>query len=272
MSMRLNWNKWFLKTLVPYGAHLLTEEYDDYGGIRVIELGRYKALYFDSPSCQGRIHIKKPWKPSSEYLHSLMVGAGYAQKINRILILGLGPGALVHTLHHLYPHAMIETVELRAKVNQIARQFFDLPQQKESFIHHIDDATRFIKKTDQHYDLIIVDMAMSESISPLLVQPGFWDHLIKLLTAQGVLCANLWRGSEHRFEWIFNHLGQSLKTPPFILNHQQLDNLVVFGSPTPYQKPQWTDFRHRVKKIGHVLEFNPEHLLSQFSFDLDSPS
>jgi spermidine synthase len=270
MSSRLVWSKWFLKTLVPYGARLLVEEYDEYGGLRVIELGRYRALYFDSPSCQGRLHLKKPWKPSSEYLHSLMVGAGYAQNIQRILILGLGPGALVHTLHHLYPEAVIETVELRDKVYQLAEKYFNLPTQSDQFIYTIDDATHFIKRAHQAYDLIIVDMAMSDSISPLLVQPGFWDHIITHLTPEGVLCANLWKGAEHRFEWIFNHLGQSLSTPPFILHHQQLDNLVVFGSPTPYQKHQWHTFRKRVKEIGQALEFNPEALLNQFSFDLDS--
>ena len=61
---RQSWKRWFRETLTPYGATLISESADEYGGIQVVELGPYRALYFDSPSCQGRLHMEKPSVPA----------------------------------------------------------------------------------------------------------------------------------------------------------------------------------------------------------------
>jgi hypothetical protein len=126
------------------------------------------------------------------------------------------------------------------------------------------DATHFVKSSPSElFDLMIVDMAMSESISPLLVQPGFWQHCLTHLDPLGVVCANLWRGSQHRFEWIFNRLGSCLKTPPVVLRHRQIDNMVVFGSPTVLEGVEVLEFRRRVTEHADILGFDPSVLIKQ---------
>lgn len=257
------WRRWFRETLTPYGAKLIAESKDDYGAIQVVELGPYRALYFDSPSCQGRLHMEEPWQPASEYLRSILCATAMAPKVSRVLILGLGPGALIHSLRKLYPDVEIHTVELRPIVYQAAKEHFSLPEDEKT-VYHIKDATHFVKESpDQLFDLVIVDMAMSESISPLLVQPGFWLHSLTHLQPIGVICANLWRGSQHRFEWIFNRLGSCLKTPPVVLRHRQIDNMVVFGSPTVLEGVEVIEFRRRVTEHAALLKFDPEALVKQ---------
>ena len=260
---RQSWKRWFRETLTPYGAKLIADAHDDYGAIQIVELGPYRALYFNSPSCQGRIHLEEPWQPSSEYLRSILCATAMAPKVNRVLILGLGPGAMLHSLRKLYPEVEIHTVELRPIVYQAARDHFNLPEDGTSH-YHLMDATHFVKsKPKELFDLIIVDMAMSDSISPLLVQPGFWLHSLTHLDPQGVICANLWRGSQHRFEWIFNRLGSCLKTPPAVLRHRQIDNMVVFGSPTVLEGDEVTEFRRRITEQANLLDFDPENLITQ---------
>ena len=260
---RNSWKRWFRETLTPYGARLIDDSKDEYGGIQVVELGPYRALYFDSPSCQGRLHMEKPWLPASEYLRSILCATAMAPKVNRVLILGLGPGALIHSLRYLYPEVEIHTVELRKIVYQAAIDHFALPQDEKTF-YHLMDATHFVKASPQElFDLVIVDMAMSDSISPLLVQPGFWQHSLSHLDSLGVICANLWRGSQHRFEWIFNRLGSCLKTPPVVLRHRQIDNMVVFGSPTVLEGVEVIEFRRRVTEHAEKLTFDPSALVKQ---------
>ena len=260
---RQSWKRWFRETLTPYGAKLIADASDDYGAIQIVELGPYRALYFNSPSCQGRIHMEDPWQPSSEYLRSILCATAMAPVVNRVLILGLGPGALVHSLRKLYPDVEIHTVELRQIVYQAARTHFNLPKDEKTH-YHMMDATHFVKSAPEElFDLIIVDMAMSESISPLLVQPGFWLHSLTHLEPHGVICANLWRGSQHRFEWIFNRLGSCLKTPPAVLRHRQIDNMVVFGSPTVCEGDEVIEFRRRVTDHADLLKFDPENLVKQ---------
>ena len=260
---RQSWKRWFRETLTPYGAKLIADASDDYGAIQIVELGPYRALYFNSPSCQGRIHIEEPWQPSSEYLRSILCATAMAPKVNRVLILGLGPGALIHSLRKLYPDVEIHTVELRPIVYQAARDHFNLPEDDKTH-YHLMDATHFVKsEPNELFDLIIVDMAMSDSISPLVVQPGFWVHTLTHLDSLGVICANLWRGSQHRFEWIFNRLGSCLKTPPAVLRHRQIDNMVVFGSPTVLEDVEIIEFRRRVTDHAELLKFDPKNLVKQ---------
>ena len=260
---RRSWKRWFRETLTPYGAKLIADAQDNYGAIQVVELGPYRALYFDSPSCQGRLHLEKPWQPASEYLRSILCATAMAPKVNRVLILGLGPGALIHSLRKLYPDVEIHTVELRSIVYQAAKNHFHLPQDDKTF-YHLKDATHFVKDPPEKlFDLIIVDMAMSDSISPLLVQPGFWLHSLSHLQPLGVICANLWKGSQHRFEWIFNRLGSCLKTPPVVLRHRQIDNMVVFGSPTVLEGVEVIEFRRRVSEHAQMLNFDPTNLVQQ---------
>jgi spermidine synthase len=279
---RQSWKRWFRETLTPYGARLVAENSDEYGGIQVVELGPYRALYFDSPSCQGRLHMEKPWQPASEYLRSLICATAMAPQVNRVLILGLGPGALIHCIREIYPDVVIDSVELRRVVYEAARDHFNLPDD-DRVNYILKDATHFVKQPPEElYDLIIVDMAMSDSISPLLVQPGFWMHALSHLAPLGVICANLWRGSQHRFEWIFNRLGSCLKTPPIVLRHRQIDNMVVFGSPVVLEGIEVLEFRKRVIDYAAKLGFEPEALVKQlpmiqtndelFSDELDEQS
>jgi spermidine synthase len=260
---RQSWRRWFRETLTPYGAKLIADASDDYGAIQVVELGPYRALYFNSPSCQGRLHMENPWQPASEYLRSILCATAMAPRVDRVLILGLGPGALIHSLRKLYPEVEIHTVELRPIVFQAAKDHFSLPEDDKTF-YHVKDATHFVKEApNELFDLVIVDMAMSDSISPLLVQPGFWVHSLSHLQPIGVICANLWRGSQHRFEWIFNRLGSCLKTPPVVLRHRQIDNMVVFGSPTVLEGVEVLEFRRRVTEHAKLLKFDPSVLIKQ---------
>ena len=88
-----------------------------------------------------------------------------------------------------------------------------------------------------------------------------WIHTLTHLKSSGVVCANLWRGSEHRFEWIFNRLGRCLKTPPIVLRHKQIDNMVVFGSPTPMEAEEADAFKERIIEYAEMLDFDPKVLI-----------
>ena len=121
------WKRWYLETLAPHGARLIFQGGDEQGPVRVVEMGPYRALYFDSPSCQGRVHRKRPWLPASDYVASFSFAAALHPAPRRVLILGLGPGAVVHTLLRALPDLVIHTVELRPLVRQVAGELFDLP-------------------------------------------------------------------------------------------------------------------------------------------------
>ena len=156
MTRSATWKRWYLETLAPYGSRIIYQAGDSYGPVRVVDLGPYRALYFDSPSCQGRVHRSRPWIPASDYIVSMAFGAALCEPLERCLVLGLGPGAILHTLRRMSPELKVDSVELRAQVLDIARDLFDTPQGV-GVRHVVGDAAQFLRqhKLDIHSRIVL---------------------------------------------------------------------------------------------------------------------
>jgi len=80
----------------------------------------------------------------------------------RILVLGLGAGSIVKFLLSTFENVIIDAVELREAVYNIATQYFSLPEQDERlnvFIHSAQDWIN--KEHSRQYDLVIVDVFLT---------------------------------------------------------------------------------------------------------------
>jgi SAM-dependent methyltransferase len=111
----------------------------------------------------------------------------------RILVVGLGGACIQRFLHDRLPTAIIESVELDPVVRDVARQFFALKEDDRQIVH-IADGREFLEKTDQQYDLIMLDAFSADSIPYMLSTREFLLAVKQRLKPGGVLCANLWRG------------------------------------------------------------------------------
>jgi hypothetical protein len=111
----------------------------------------------------------------------------------RILVVGLGGACIQRFLHDRLPDAIIESVELDPAVRDVARRFFALKEDDRQIVH-IGDGREFIEKTDQRYDLIMLDAFSADSIPYMLATREFLLAVKERLRPGGVVCANLWRG------------------------------------------------------------------------------
>lgn len=255
------WKRWYIETLALNGARLIYQGGDASGPIRVVDLGPYRALYFDSPSCQGRVHRTKPWTPASDYIISMVFGATLSQTHNfsRVLVLGLGPGAIVHTLRKMDAEVQIHSVEVRETVIEVAKEKFDVPCD-ERITHIASDAATFFKthkaSKSERYDYVIADLAISEGPSPLVTQPAFWTELSRLLTPNGVICINLWRGKEHLFDWTIRQMSKTFNQEPLCVEHKHIENIIAYSSPAPLQTARVKEGLKRLVALGDDLELN----------------
>lgn len=255
------WKRWYLENLALNGSRLIYQGGDSSGPIRVVDLGPYRALYFDSPSCQGRIHRSRPWIPASDYITSMTFGAMLSKthQMNRVLVLGLGPGAILHTLRKISPELQIHTLEVRDKVVEIAQNLFSVPVDEN--IDHIRlDAAKFLKqhKSTQAkpYDYVIVDLAISEGPSPLITQPAFWTELASVITPNGIICINLWRGKEHMFDWTIRQMTQTFNQDPLCVEHKHIENIIAFSSPAPLETSRIKEALKNLVMLPDELELN----------------
>jgi len=102
------------------------------------------------------------------------------------LVLGLGAGMNVKTLSSRGYN--IDVVEINPKVLTIAKKFFKYEDVKAKFF--FEDARTYIRKCKKKYDLIIVDLFLSDGIPEHLITKEFFKDLNNCLTNDGIIVSN----------------------------------------------------------------------------------
>ncbi|MDS4027874.1 MAG: fused MFS/spermidine synthase [Candidatus Contendobacter sp.] len=128
----------------------------------------------------------------------MMMGALYLNPHPRnILIIGLGGGVLPTALSRMLPDAKIDIVEIDPAVVAVAKQFFGFDPGQNVRVFE-EDGRVFVKragKTDQRYELIMLDAFDHEYIPEHLLTREFLLEVKALLTTNGVLAANTFSSS-----------------------------------------------------------------------------
>ena len=109
----------------------------------------------------------------------------------RILVLGLGGGAIVHLLKAFFPQSFLTCVELDHQHIHIAKQYFLIPTHQLEIIH--GDAYEYLSNTNDTFDWIIDDVFQHVSGEPIRGKSlqDIFPLYLKKLAKQGMLSANL---------------------------------------------------------------------------------
>lgn len=134
----------------------------------------------------------------------------------RILIVGLGGGTLVHTYHSLFPDAEIIILEIDEAVVRVAEEYFDFEQTDKIKVETVDGRV-YIKRAGlrgEKFDLVILDAFNGEYIPEHLMTKEFLEEVKALMPENGMVVANTFSTSrlysaesatyQHVFGEIFN--------------------------------------------------------------------
>lgn len=181
-------------------AQVIHNEKSLYRNIIVYEEEGQRCLSFTRKNETARQTCQLLSNPN-EFVFSytrMMMGALYLNPNPRkVLIVGLGGGVLPTALSKMFPEIVIDVVEIDPAVVKVAQQFFAFHPGENVRVFE-EDGRVFIKragKTDQCYDLIMLDAFDHEYIPEHLLTREFLLEVKKLLTADGVLAANTFSSS-----------------------------------------------------------------------------
>jgi len=142
------------------------EETSAYSRIRVRRDGDVRALTFvrdnGQEAVQSRINLTAPHTLMSPYARGMFASYLYQPQPRRILIVGLGGGAMVHFLTHHEPQAQIDAVEIDPAVVRLAGEYFGVRPGGNVRVHTAD-AVAFIESSADRYDLILMDAFLRPS-------------------------------------------------------------------------------------------------------------
>ena len=100
----------------------------------------------------------RPATSMSEYIFGMAAALSSYPKGSKALALGLGGGAMVR---HFDKFGFdTDIVEVDARIREVATRHFGIDPERTI---HIDDARHFLRRTDQTYDVIALDLFASES-------------------------------------------------------------------------------------------------------------
>jgi spermidine synthase len=128
-----------------------------------------------------------------------MAALALSPQSSRILLLGLGGGAMVHYLLHYQPAARIDVVERSTMVIEAATTYFRLPTSLRLRIMQ-EDAQLFVTGTGlPRYDLVFIDLFGPDSMMDGLADPLFHRRLRNHLLPGALVASNLWSGNAALF-------------------------------------------------------------------------
>ncbi|MCF6217299.1 MAG: hypothetical protein L3J62_05640 [Gammaproteobacteria bacterium] len=206
------------------------------GRISVVDRAGLRALHFSSPAIQSLQDPQAPEKLQLDYTIAMALATLIHAAPQRVLLIGLGGGSLVHFIHHYFPEMQIDVIEKIPTVIQVARDYFLLPEDKRIQLY-CGDAQQTIPTLTGPYDLIFNDAYSDQGPDAALYADELHQQVARLLGRQGVLVSNLW---QRRIEDNLALLGVLKQRLPVMAYHKDKtgSNLVLFSSCTAWSKSQ----------------------------------
>ena len=191
---------------------VLAEVQDQFGLVRVLEVGDYRFLEFGDAIEQSCVFTRDPRWLEYDYTRAMLLGALCHEHAETALFLGLGAGNLTQACLSFLELDDVEVIELRPDVPRLAMEYLGLADDPRLTIR-IGDALELLDSAESA-DLIFLDLYTDtgpavghlawkflESCQTKL-NPGGWLVINQWGTDDGKpLGAALLRGLYHRHYW-----------------------------------------------------------------------
>lgn len=176
-----------IEILLP--GKVIAREKDEYGEIIIVQHREYRMLRFDGLYDQSKMCLRLPAHPVHHYIRAMLLAIAWREKGN-VLILGLGGGCLLRALHAYDAGRVIEVVELRPRVVEMAGRYFSLPATDRIDIHTANAHDYLVREKCQRHALIFSDLYSAMSMDPLQGQEYFLRLCADALDDEGWLILN----------------------------------------------------------------------------------
>lgn len=175
---------------------LLAEVHDEFGVIRVLEVGDYRFLEFGEAVEQSCVFTADPAWLEYDYTRAMLLGALCHEYPESALFLGLGAGTLTQACMKFLPLDDVEVVELRPDVPRLAMEYLGLDDDPRLTVR-IGDALELLE-TAETADLIFVDLYTDTGPGVGHLAWRFLENCQKRLNPGGWLVINQWAGNDGR--------------------------------------------------------------------------
>jgi len=158
--------------------------------LRVVDTEGVRSLEFDGHR-QSAIRLDDGFASDIRYTDYLHLTLALNPDPHRVLVLGLGGGALPKRMWRDYPAIeRIDCVDIDPEIVEIARRYFELPEDDRLCVH-VDDGRHFVQRSTERYDIAAIDAYYADAIPYALATEEFFRELDERLADDGVAAYNV---------------------------------------------------------------------------------
>ncbi|MBE0417233.1 MAG: fused MFS/spermidine synthase [Coriobacteriia bacterium] len=192
------------------GSAVLFRRDTQYHRILVTEANGERTLRFDR-SRQTSVDISDPAVSRIRYPDYLHLAFAVKPDAGRVLVLGLGGGALPARILRDYPEVYVDAVEIDPVVVDVAERFFALPEDERLQVY-VEDARRYVQRTGKRYDIVVVDCYHADALPFHLTTQEFFEEISGVLEPDGVCAYNIISAVEGERSDLFRSLYRTAGT------------------------------------------------------------
>jgi spermidine synthase len=165
------------ETTTKYHRLRVTED----RGVRLLRLDR---------SPQSSMKVDDPFDTDFEYPQYLHLALALNPTASRTLVIGLGGGTIVKQMWSAYPDMRIDAVEIDLAVVDVARRYFELPDDDRVRVF-VGDGREFVERSAETYDIVVLDAYDDDRIPYHLTTREFFESVRSRMTPEGVAAYNV---------------------------------------------------------------------------------
>jgi spermidine synthase len=212
-------------------VNILYEKDSLYHHIIVTDDGALRTLRFDRLR-QSALDLKDPYRMVFHYTQYLHLAMAFHDQPQRALFIGLGGGSAPRRFHRDYPSLVIDVAELDPEVVSVAKRYF-MFQEDDRMKVQVVDGRIFLQKTQQRYDIIVLDAYYADAIPFHLTTREFLAELKAKLSPTGIVVSNV-IGSVHGEDGkLFRSILKTLETEfrqTYVFPVDEVANIIVIAT------------------------------------------
>jgi len=205
--------------------------------VEIEESGNYRSLYFGDRSLQSTMSLTMPDQLVLPYTRYMTLALLINSSPLNILVVGVGSGSFIRFFHHHFSGCHIDAVDYSPEVIQVARDYFQLPDNERISMHCADGQSFLQHNCDTLYDLVLVDAFDDQGMAPTVYSDFFFSLCARSLRPDGLLSCNLWSDDRRRLQEIKDSLADHFDSCLY-LPVPDRGNIIAIALPfaTPWQR------------------------------------